>query len=898
MNKKPYIELLAPAGGPDQFRAALAAGADAIYCGVGNNFNARRGADNFDLNTFEEACREAHIAGVRVYVTLNVLIKENEMHDALELVRNCAQHGADAFIIQDWGLFTLIHHMWPEIELHVSTQANIHDANGVRWCAEQGAKRVTLSRELSLEEIAEIHKVAKELNVDLEIFGHGALCFCYSGLCLLSSMMGGRSANRGLCAQPCRLLYELVDAKGNILNAPERTRPLCPKDACTIGDIAALVHAGAGALKIEGRMKAPDYVYNVVSAYRKQIDAVYAAYEAGEVDEVCGTGEDKRITTALGGTPVAPEIKRQLKRVFNRDFTDAYLRGTSGDEMMSYERSNNRGELVGEVLSCKGTQEQRRDGKGNLHKDPRQNKHKATCRARIKLTEPVGAGDLLELRSPSNYDDFLTATVPTDAQLGETIEVKLTRPMPSGSTVRLIRSKAAHTATDQALAQEHPRKRNVSVHIIARVGEPFRVTLACVDGHPDIKVDLNQTWPAATAEGFTVEQARTKAVTKDELIEHVGRMGTTPFNPTTFTVDLDPNVGMSFSAVHKVRAAASEALEQEILATHTVKIKNLAPIDTEALKVTEIEAYEQDNYVSDTLSVFAPTLEVAHAAHDAGADVIYLPYEVYRHASPSELNQFMTEYEVSHYLGPSVYPVFDEVARGTAHASFDELDWIFNSLVGNISDYYAARGTDCYTRRCSTIPIFNSWTSRVSPVPDPDWDIDRNLNEHVVSVPLHGGFLSPELSCEELRHLSCTIDASVVVYGRPRVMTSEHCVLQAANRCIHDCAHCKLRKQAETEGIFLKTKDGKLLPVRTDIYGRSRIYGPEVLDYMPEISKITFPNGGVHEFAIDAALLSPKETAHELKRLRNVLKNIHKTIPEDVEQEEGTTAGHLYDPIS
>lgn len=179
-----------------------------------------------------------------------------------------------------------------------------------------------------------------------------------------------------------------------------------------------------------------------------------------------------------------------------------------------------------------------------------------------------------------------------------------------------------------------------------------------------------------------------------------------------------------------------------------------------------------------------------------------------------------------------------------------------------------------------------------------DWDTGGDFNEHVVSASLPGGFMSPELSSEELRHLSCTVDASVVVYGRPRVMTSEHCVLQAANRCIHDCAHCKLRKQAETEGVFLKTKDGELLPVRTDIRGRSRIYGPDVLDYMPEISKITFPYGGVHEFAIDATLLSPEETAHEVKRLRGVLKGIHKTWPEEVERETGTSAGHLYDPIA
>ena len=199
-NRRP--ELLAPAGGPEPFAAALAAGADAIYCGMGS-FNARRKATNFTDETFEQACRAAHLAGSRVYVTVNIVIKQSEMDDALQLIYRCSTLGADAFIIQDWGLFFEVKRTMPGIETHISTQANIHDDRGTLWCREQGADRVTLSRELSIDEIAAIHDAAPD--VDLEVFSHGAICFCYSGLCLLSSFaMAGRSANRGMCAQPCR----------------------------------------------------------------------------------------------------------------------------------------------------------------------------------------------------------------------------------------------------------------------------------------------------------------------------------------------------------------------------------------------------------------------------------------------------------------------------------------------------------------------------------------------------------------------------------------------------------------------------------------------------------------------------------------------------------------------
>ena len=231
MSRPRKPELLAPAGGPEPFAAALAAGADAIYCGMGE-FNARRKATNFTDETFAEACRAAHLAGTRVYVTVNIVIKQSEMSSALELVRKCATLGADAFIIQDWGLFFEIRRTMPQIETHISTQANIHDARGTAWCREVGADRVTLSRELSISEIARIHNAVPD--VDLEVFSHGAICFCYSGLCLLSSFaMAGRSANRGMCAQPCRLPYDLIDERGRSISPAGRERALCPRDTNT-----------------------------------------------------------------------------------------------------------------------------------------------------------------------------------------------------------------------------------------------------------------------------------------------------------------------------------------------------------------------------------------------------------------------------------------------------------------------------------------------------------------------------------------------------------------------------------------------------------------------------------------------------------------------------------------
>ncbi len=975
------IELLAPAGGPEPFRAALAVGADAIYCGVGNDFNARRNASNFDFDSFERACRAAHLAGTRVYVTINVAVADDELGRALALVREAAARGADAFIVQDWGLFELIHKTWPELELHVSTQANIHDARGTAWAREQGAHRVTLSRELSLQEIA---RIAQE-GVELEVFGHGALCFCYSGVCLMSSMAGGRSANRGLCAQPCRLLYQLVDERGACVSAPGRTRPLCPKDACTADSVEALMAAGVGSLKVEGRMKAPDYVWSVVGAYREQIDSVLraggvaacgnageggtanaaacaqanadavataggtttrASFEAGNSNEAAEERKAPIALPELGSTPVSAEVARRLKRAFNRDFTDAYLRGTSGDELMSYERSNNRGQFAGVVLQSSGVPVQRRDGKGNLHADPRQDKRRARCTALVRLDEPVGAGDLLELRPDDDPDSFLTATVAEDVPAGGTIECKVARPMPAGCPVRVIRSKAAHDGADAALAREVSRKRKVAVRVVARLGEPFRVELSCVSGvgaercadeiselrgvsgkkcpatapadcfGASAPVDAARNLPHASAEGFTVEPARTKAVTREDLIEHVGRMGTSPFEPVSFDVELDEGCGMGFSAVHKVRAAACEALEQAILAPYAERAAKLAPAPSLAdIQAATSLTSSTSDYLGGTgssatgegltaavtasseangaaavaaavpasatlaapavatpeICVLAPTPEVAHAALEAGATRIYAITDALAAAGAFEPVGAPGEQNAAWPTG--CIPVLDEVCREPDHARLDP--WVTSGAsvaVGNVSELALAakQGAKPEVRGC--IPVHNAAALA-----------------KLTSCGAAGVWLSPELTLAQISELvpKASVPVGLVVYGRVRVMTSEHCILQAANKCVHDCARCALRRRQ----LSLKDKDGRLLPVRTDLHGRSRIYDAAPLDLTPQVGELMA--AGVSRLAVDATLLSPEQASAGVKRLAQAIAAV-RAGKRPTPREKGSTSGHLF----
>ena len=329
------IELLAPAGNAAALRAAVSAGADAVYLGL-ESFNARRGADNFTVRTFEEACAYAHLRGVRVYVTMNTAVLPAEVDEALECARQAYRAGADAFIVQDIGLASEISRTLPEARLHISTQMNTHNEAGLRAAARLGASRVTLARELSLEEIAHLSEVAASLGMEVEAFAHGALCVCYSGQCFMSSLIGGRSANRGMCAQACRLPYELRNASLRSKSLPSPGEHLLsPRDLCSIDLLSELVDGGVSSLKIEGRMKSPDYVYSVVSVYRAVLDRVLAACDADgvEAERVSATDEERE----------------KLASAFSRGFTTAYLEGERGNDIMSYQRPNNRGQFVGRV---------------------------------------------------------------------------------------------------------------------------------------------------------------------------------------------------------------------------------------------------------------------------------------------------------------------------------------------------------------------------------------------------------------------------------------------------------------------------------------------------------------------------------------------------------------------
>ena len=839
-------ELLAPARDREAFLAAVAAGADAVYCGVTGGLNARRKAAGIAEEELGSLCAFAHERGVRVFVTANVVVKERELAGALEALRRYAEAGADAFIIQDWGLLVEARRLLPGVEIHVSTQANVHDARGVRLCEELGAERVTLSRELPLDEIAAIASSvrarAERLGTapcELEVFAHGAICPSYSGICMLSSFLReGRSPNRGLCAQPCRLPFDLVGEDGVRLQPAERERPLCTHDNCAIGDVRALAQAGAGSLKLEGRMKPADYVYAVTSAWRRALGGDAAGAALGTADE--------RVRRALGGDAAGAalgtaneRVRWALKRSFNRGFTDCYLHGTSGNELMSYERSGNRGELVGRSVGFEPEP-------GFVPRDGQQLRGQTV----VFLTAPVDEGDSLELRPPEDPTRFIVVEVPRDAVAGEELRVRTPRPLPVGCEARVTKSVAlgraaadAITAATEALERFEAQAGTEGcgaggsgaagscVLSSRKAGSSQSASHKALPSQPGSRKALPKLRDSAIRASFAAPHE--PASRKAPLIQPGNRKALPKLQGSAIRTSFAaPRGTASRKALPKIQNSAIRAC---------FAAPAPAPAPTPLPAACTPDAAEVPAAAAQTpkpeICALTDRLEDVARLRSAGAGRVYLDVSA---IAPTAAN-------LEAVRSAGVIPVLDEVCREPDHARLDA--WVSagaSVAVGNVSELALARECGALAETRSCIPVHN----------------------HAALVALgrmgaRAAWLSPELSAAEVRELAdgSQLPLGIAVYGRPRLMTCEHCVLQVAYACDRDHENCAYRWRRH----WLVNIDGRRLPVRIDARGRSRIYLDEPIDLVCRARELVA--AGVSRLLVDGAACDVEEVCEVIGRL-------------------------------
>lgn len=815
------VELLAPAGNMECLHAAVKAGADAVYLGAGH-FNARRGADNFSLENLAEACDYAHLRGVKIYLTLNTVVLPSELPDALELARQAYRCGVDAFIVQDIGISIELSRIMPDVEVHVSTQMNIHDEDGLRAAAALGATRVTLARELSLAEIARLHELAEELGVELESFAHGALCVCYSGQCFMSSLVGGRSANRGRCAQACRLPYELHNrALRKTLDAPGE-HLLSPKDLCTANLIPELLHAGVASLKIEGRMKSPEYVQAVVGVYRAVIDRVEAAIDRDGIDSVVASD--------------APELRASeeemnvLSEAFSRGFTTAYLKGKRGNEIMSYGRPNNRGVFVGRVTKVR---------EGLVFIDPETELH---------------VGDLIEFWTNRGHFVHTIGEFKTD-RAGR-VFFPVERAVGKGDRVFRVRNAEAAFVDDDKLPSVAVRARAE-----LRIGQPALLTFTVASGDASV-----------TVEGPEVEAARTKAITEEEVREHIDRMGTTPFYLSSLEIDLAEGVGMGFSMLHKLRARAAEELQETILAHYHARKLERTPSRAFAPVVRKGWC---------KVAALATNPACARAAKRAGADLIYVPAANYRRGEAVIAGQLSDTAEQAGYpkqcipVLPTVSQMFDEEKRN----GFDIWKRVKADkpvMVENLGQLLHATEMGAAPEVGPHIPVTNKL----------DLQAMADLGAQRV-------WLSPELSLVQIEELGdmAPMPLGLAIMGQTELMVTEHCLLMSQGPCNQKCTECARRKSPH----YLKDRKGYEMPVINDCTGRSHLYNAVQMDVahlMPEII-----GAGVSTVLVDTTLMNVKETTEKVARAVRA-RDIAQKDGNKVAKAEGATSGHLFRGVS
>ncbi len=823
-------ELLAPAGSAAALNAAVRAGADAVYLGL-DRFNARQNADNFTLDALERACDYAHLRGVKVYVTMNTLILGDEMREACSTARAAYERGADALIIQDLGLAANIMRMLPPEALHISTQMNIHSADGLLAAAELGASRVTLARELSLGEISELVLVGREAGVECEVFAHGAICVCYSGQCLMSSMIGGRSANRGVCAQACRLPYHLVrsDAPDRELRAPGEFL-LSPKDMCTADRLDDLASAGVASLKIEGRMKSPEYVHAVVSVYRRALDRL-----------ACADGEQ-------GGPEgrsrvLSQEDREALGSVFSRGFTDSYLDGESADELMSYQRPNNRGQFAGRVKSVSGDE---------------------ICIASEVQLVP---GDLLEAWTRKGNVRF---TVPHDASASKrSVRFSAEGVERIRANDRVFRIRSAEAAFKE---DAHEPRVPVSAEVWLIQGEPLRMRFRVIDGFPRPLPEA-----AGDAVGPVVEAARTKAVTRQDVEEHIGRMGSTPFVLADTVAHLDAGVGIGFSQLHACRTQALEELERALLAP----FRDRTSCTEDALAP---HANAPQASAAPLIAVLATSPETARIAKRTGADLIYVPAFNYQRGGAEVAGCAREEVDQAGYPKGCiiVMPSIDRDGCGASAEALRGLDAWKNIapgsevMVESLGGMHRAQGLGCIIDVGAKMPLMNPSSLAVAE-----------------AFGVRRAWLSPELNAAQLRSMAkaAPMEVGVKVYGAQELMVTEHCLLSSQGPCDEDCAACKRRSVS----FGLKDRKGYVFPVVTDVAGRSHLYNSVTLDIVPDLPDLMA--AGVSCFLVDATLMDAEQTAQAVGRIRHAIEEAacgRGAVP----KMPNTTSGHLHRGIS
>ena len=710
------IELLSPVGDFECLKSAVQNNADAVYFGA-NLFSARASAKNFNLAELEQAIKYCKIRGVKTNLTLNILIKDNEISDAFELAKKAYEFGIDAIIVQDLGLAKQLITAFPDLPIHGSTQMSVHNLQGALELQSLGFKRVVLSRELSIEEI---EYITQNVDIEIECFIHGALCISYSGQCLFSSMIGGRSGNRGKCAQGCRLPYELIENEEKVI---DKGYLLSPRDLCALDYIPRLLNCGVKCLKIEGRMKNPEYVAIVTRIYRKYIDL------------------------AKSGKPyiIDEKDKTDLLQAFNRgNFSVGHLDSHPNQDLIFKEKPNNMGLLVGHISKYNSS-------KGLITLSTNQPLQIGDT---VSLEKETGTYTISELMSNNNNLK--------QAHSGDLVTIgRMKGKIKVGDKVYKMTSKTLQCEALASFENDVQNKKiplNCEINIQKNSPISMRVRSA---SNLELYKKLNiycqiDTMPI---------DAQKHPLEKEKVISQISKTTNSLYYFKNIKIDLEENVFLpNIKSLNELRRTALELVEEYA----TSKVTRTSKSTLSELNLSSVSSNTQN--ISLLLNTLSSEINYAELE---GISNIYLPLKYFTLKNYSQIISLLSQkFNVYIYMPTIIKANYRNLLVTNIENTISKYN-IRGFVISNISnikllEQYSSNDFDFIANY--SLNIFNKYS----------------INE-LINLGIKRFTISPELNKETINELATMTNQELIVYGRTPLMNMNYCPIGNSNHCYPTC---------------------------------------------------------------------------------------------------------------
>ena len=731
------VELLSPVGNFECLKAAVQNGANSVYFGA-DIFSARAFATNFSLEDLEKAIQYAKIRGVKTHLTLNTLVTDTEFESAMNVAKKAYEFGIDAIIVQDLGLAMALMRAFPDLPIHGSTQMTVHNLNGALELQELGFKRVVLARELSVNEI---DYICKNTNIEIETFIHGALCISYSGQCLFSSMLGGRSGNRGKCAGPCRLPFELLENNKTINSG----YLLSTRDLCGLEFIPDLIRAGVKSFKIEGRMKSPEYVATVTRIYRKYIDLALSDNEY-VIDE---------------------NDKKELLQVFNRGMSSSgHLSNEANRNLVFKEKPNNMGLFLGKIQKYNHK-------KGYIT---------------VKLNEPIGIGDTISIEKEQGtytISELMDTNMKNIkfTEIGQTVVIgRMKGNIKLGNQIYKMSSKKLNLLAQNSCSKEN-RKVLLNCHIVIKENKPISITVTSASN-----IELYKGLKLHYTSDIIPLKAITRPIDKNTVISQFSKTGSTPYAFKTLDIDLDYNVFIpKLSTLNDLRRTILQMVEQYAInvmtRTYSMTDKKVNKSKNENNMMDKLEKEQHDSQKSSIKKTrLSLLLNILHTNFDytqlQDIENVYIPLKYFSMKDYQEILHILDDkFNVYIYMPTIVKSNYKNLLSSNIETTLNNYH-IKGFVISNI----------CNIKLLNT--LFADLNKNLELITNYTFNVyNSNTIKELKNLGICRYTISPELNREIIHDLSTCVDLpnELIVYGRTPLLNMNYCLLGETDNCYPTC---------------------------------------------------------------------------------------------------------------